>query len=238
VQVRDSSAKSLYRGLTVRTNLQRKWAQFTAYYTLSENVSDDDNERTSGGVAYADNYNFAPEYGFSNLDRKHMFVASPVFFLPKHFEVSTAIRLLSGAPQSATLGSDANQDSATTERPYLAVGVPFKRNSFRDRALTFIDLRIQKTIPIKESKLIRISAEFFNLFNLMNLTYAGSTATNFCSSTSVNTCGIASFQGTAAGQWSPNTKFLQLRDPITGALLTNNNAGLPFQTQLSVRFQF
>jgi hypothetical protein len=243
VQVRDSSAKSLYRGVTVRTNFQRKRAAFTAYYTFSENISDDDNERTSGGVAYADNYNFAPEYSYSNLDRRHMFVASPVFFLPKGFEVSTAMKLLSGAPQSATLGFDANQDSATTERPYSDVGVPFKRNSFRDRALTFVDLRVQKAIPIRESKLIKVSAEFFNLFNLMNLTYSGTTATNFCQpippSTSINnTCGIASFQGTGAGQWTPNTKFLQLRDPVTGALLTGNNAGLPFQTQLSVRFQF
>ncbi len=238
VQIRDSSAKALYRGLTVRSNINRKWGQFLAYYTFSESISDDDNERDSGGVSYVDTFNRAPEYSFSRLDRRHQFVATPVFFLPWKFEVSSSLRLLSGVPASATAGSDLNQDRVNNDRPYQAVGVPFKRNSYHDRGLTFIDLRIQKSVPIKEKMQVKISAEFFNLFNLLNLTYSGTTVTNFCSSTSVNTCGIPSFQG-AAGGWTPNTKFLQLRDPATSLLLTNNAAnGTPFQTQFSARFIF
>src|SRR5262249_49170469 len=50
IQVRESTAKSLYRALTLRAKFQRKWGQFNAFYTLSKNLSDDDNERDSGGV--------------------------------------------------------------------------------------------------------------------------------------------------------------------------------------------
>ncbi|MDQ3088339.1 MAG: carboxypeptidase regulatory-like domain-containing protein, partial [Acidobacteriota bacterium] len=100
VQIRDASAKSLYQGLTVRMRLVRKWGQLNAYYTLSNNKSDDDNERDSGGVAYANPYDLSGEYGPSRLDRTHQFVANPVFFLPVGFEVSSAVRLRSGTPIS------------------------------------------------------------------------------------------------------------------------------------------
>ncbi len=232
IQARDSSAQSLYRGITFRTSMHRKRYQLNAYYTLSENLSDDDNERSAGGISYVDHFNFAPEYYFSELDRKHMFVASPVVFLPFDFEVSSAVRLYSGAPITATLGSDANQDRVNNDRPFKAVGVPFKRNQFRNRALSFVDLRVQKGIKLTESKKLKISTEFFNLFNFMNITYSGSTVTNFCSSTSATTCGIP------GGAWSANPNFLRLRDATTGALIQSNNPGAPFQVQFSARFEF
>lgn len=238
VVIRDPSAKSLYRAMTFRNTLNRKWGQINAYYTLSETLDDDYQERSAGGVLYLDRYNFAPDYSYSDLNRRHQFVAQPVFFLPWQFEVSSALRLLSGAPIGATAGSDLNQDRTNTDRPYWAVGVPAKRNSFTNRALTFIDMRVQKSIKITESKQVKLSAELFNLFNSMNLTYSGTTVTNFCSSTSATTCGISSFQGAAVNGWTSNANFLHLRDATTGTLLTTNNAGTPFEAQFSFRFIF
>lgn len=232
VIIRDPSAKSLYRALTFRSNLNRKWGQINAYYTMSENLDDDYQERSASGVQYHDRYNFAPDYSYSDLNRRHQFVAQPVFFLPYQIDVSSALRLLSGAPIGATVGSDLNQDRTNNDRPYLATGVPFKRNSFNNRALTFVDMRVQKSIKLTESKAIKLSAEMFNIFNFMNLTYSGTTVTNFCTSTSVSTCGIT------GGAWSPNLNFLHLRDATTGALLTTNNAGTPFEAQFSFKFVF
>jgi carboxypeptidase family protein/TonB-dependent receptor-like protein len=239
LQIREPSAKSLYRAITFRSTMNRRWGQINAYYTMSENIDSDYQERSAGGVNYVDRYNFAPEYSFSDLNRRHQFVAQPLFFLPWQIELSSALRLLSGAPVTATAGSDLNQDRVNNDRPYWAAGVPAQRNSFNNRALTFVDMRVQKGIKLSESKQIKLSAEMFNLFNFMNLTYSGTTVTNFCSSTSVTTCGISSFQGTpGATGWNPNANFLHLRDAATGTLLTTNNAGTPFEAQFSFKFIF
>jgi outer membrane receptor for ferrienterochelin and colicin len=255
IQLREASAKSLYRSLTIRSTVQRKWGLINAYYTLSENLSDDDNERSSGGVAYVDSFNFNPEYSYSVLDRKHQFVLSPVIYLPYRFEVSSGMRFLSGAPVDARLGADANQDNVNNDRPYSATGAIFKRNQFRDKNLTFVDLRVQKGFKIREGHELKISAEFFNLFNLMNLTLTGAKVVNFCSTDggttaqTVATCGISSFQGAATNGWTPNSNFLATRDkqptlasgaanPNFGKILTNNNTTAPFQTQFTIRYQF
>jgi len=242
VVIRQASAKSLYRAATLRTSLQRRWGQLNAYYTLSENLDDDYQERSASGVQYLDAYNLIPDYYFSDLDRKHQFVAQPVFFLPLGIELSSALRVVSGAPLDARTGSDLNQDRTNNDRPFAAAGVAFKRNAFRNLGLTNVDLRVQKGFHLSEAKQIKVSAEMFNLFNLMNLTYSGPTVTNFCSS-AVSTCGIPSFQGvgTVNNGWTPNVNFRQLRDqrPATlGQLLTNNSAGAPFEAQFSVRFIF
>jgi hypothetical protein len=231
VIVRDPTAKALYRAVTLRSSVNRKWGQINAYYTLSENLSDDDNERTASGAFYMDPFNFKSDYSYSILNTKHQFVTNPVFFLPKGFELSSAIRLLSGTPISAIMTNDTNQDGTSNDRPYQAVGVPFKRDSFHNRALTFVDMRVQKSIPIKESKQIKLSAEMFNIFNFKNLTYStASPIANLCTTTAA-TCGIP------GGAWTLNPTFLQLRDS-TGTLLTNNNAGAPFEAQFSFKFVF
>jgi hypothetical protein len=242
VVIREPSAKSLYRAMTFRSTVNRHWGQINAYYTLSENIDDDYQERSASGVQYYDRYNFAPDYSYSDLNRRHQFVAQPVFFLPWGLEVSNALRFLSGAPVNPTLGADANQDKTNNDRPYWGFGQPMKRNSLSNRTLSFIDMRVQKSIKITESKQIKLSAEMFNLLNLMNITYLGTTVTNLCSS-SVATCGIPSFQAaTASGNlWAPNANFLHTRDAATGLLLTNNNSNSgysPFEAQFTFRFVF
>ena len=238
IVVRDPTAKALYRGLTLRTTMNRKWGQMNLFYTLSENLTDDDNERDASGSRAIDPFNRASDYGYSDQNRRHQFVANPVFFLPWRMDVSSAIRLLSGNPISATMGStDVNQDKFNNDRPYWAVGVPAIRNSFTNRANAFVDLRVQKGIKFTESKELKLSAEMFNIFNFMNITY-GTNQQVFCTSTAVATCGIP------GGAWTQNPNFLQLRDqrpglPTTGTLLTNNNTnGTPFEAQFSVKFIF
>jgi len=242
VVIREPSAKSLYRAATLRSTVNKHWGQINAYYTLSQNIDDDYQERSASGVQYQDRYNFRPDYSYSDLNRRHQFVAQPVFFLPMGFEFSSALRFLSGAPVNATLGADANQDRTNNDRPYWGIAQPFKRNSLSNRTLSFVDLRVQKSIKITESKQIKLSTELFNVLNLMNITYSGTTVTNLCSS-SVATCGIPSFQAaTASGNlWAPNTNFLHTRDAATGLLLTNNNTNSgysPFEAQFTFRFIF
>lgn len=227
VQSRESSAKSLYRGITLKSVMNRKRYQLNLYYTLSENLSDDDNERDSGGQAAVNTFDLSSEYSFSNLDRKHQFVAAPIVFLPYDFELSSSIRVVSGAPFTATYGSDANLDTINNDRPYAAKGVPFKRNAFRNKGISNVDLRVQKAFKFGETKKLYVSSEFFNLFNLMNLTYSGSAAFNYCSPTSV-TCGFGA---------PTNPTFMQLRNS-SDALLTSNSVGQVRQIQFGAKFVF
>lgn len=241
VQVRESSAKALYQGLNFRMRLVRKWGQLNAYYTLSRNLTDDDNERDSGGVAYANPYDLRGEWGPSRIDRTHQFTANPVFFLPYGFEVSSAIRLRSGTPINTYIGTDANGDNVFNDRPLLVPGYELTRNYFRNRALYDVDVRVQKGFKFDERKRLLFSAEFFNVLNRPNIVFQfpGTNSTSgplaqYCSSGS-QLCGLNGIT---------NVNFLQIREqnpssPNFGKInLTTNPGSQVFQMQLGARFQF
>ncbi len=231
ITLRTSVGKALYQSFTVRTRYQNSWMRFQASYVLSRNLSDDDNERSATGFNYANAYNRVPEYYYSNIDRRHRFTASPIFFLPYGFEVSSAMRLRSGTPVDSVLfNNDVNGDgNRFTDRPYASQGFPFRRNAFRNRPIYDVDVRVQKGFNFDERKRLILTAEFFNVFNLSNIQYAGRT-TNYCSSSTLNeSCGLNGVT---------NPIFLQIRDS-DGDFILDNNAGTPvFQTQLGVRFEF
>ncbi|MEK6324126.1 MAG: carboxypeptidase regulatory-like domain-containing protein [Acidobacteriota bacterium] len=237
LQLRESSAKSLYRALTFSMKVQRKWGQVNAFYTLSKLLADDDNERSAGGVAYQDSYDFSSEYGPSDLDRRHQVVVSPVIFLPKGFDVSSGIRLRSGRPIDARIGSDVNQDTVNNDRPYLGPGVSFERNAFRNLPVYNVDFRAQKRFNLHgENMRLTLSMEMFNIFNLSNIQLSGSAVTNYCAGTQTasSNCGFL-------GPTNPN--FLQTidRSPTSvrfGQLLLTNTGGEPFQMQFGARFTF
>ncbi|HKQ08550.1 MAG TPA: carboxypeptidase regulatory-like domain-containing protein [Blastocatellia bacterium] len=234
VQIRESTGKALFRALTLRAKFQRRWGQFNAFYVRSKNLSTVDNEREAGGVLFENAFNTDSEYSLSNLDIKHQFVVNPVFFLPGGFDVSSAVRLRSGRPIDARIGSDVNQDRTNLDRPYRAPGIPFERNAFRNQPVYNVDMRVQKRFQLGENRRLLFTAEFFNIFNIENIELAGSQVTNYCSNTADLTCGFT-------GPTNPN--FLQLydRNPTStrvGSLLLNNNPGPPFQVQLGARFQF
>ncbi len=234
IQIRESSARSLYRGLTFRVNVNKSWGRINAFYTLSKNTSDDDNERDSGGVLYSNPYDLTGEYGPARLDRRHQFVANPVFFLPYGFEVASAIRLRSGVPVNTTVGTDINQDGNNTERPILVPGYEIPRNYFVNRPIYDVDLRIQKGFSFGERRRLIFSTEFFNVFNLSNVQLSAFASTNYCATSNAR-CGLD-------GITNPN--FLQVREQrannaLFGQIIVANNPGSQvFQMQLGARFQF
>lgn len=228
IQVRESTGRSVYQAVTVRAQMRSKRVQFNAFYTLSRNLSDDDNERDAGGISFENAYNLRPEFNYSRLDRRHQFVASPVVFLPGGFDVSSAIRLRSALPIDAGFGGDANADFGGPDRPYSAAGVPFKRNAFRNLAVYDVDLRVQKGFSLGESRRMIFSAEFFNLPNFENIQLAGAAVTNYCSGTAPLNCGFGA---------PTNANFLRKKDANGNYILTNN-PGAPFQVQFGARLQF
>ncbi len=240
IQLRDSSARSLYRALTFRVNTIRKWGRVNAFYTLSKSTSDDDNERDAGGVLYDNPYDLTNEYYLSNLDRRHQFVANPVFFLPYGFEVSSAIRLRSGRPFESRVGVDLNGDGNNNERPMIVPGVERRRNYFINRPLYDIDLRVQKSFKFGENRRLSFSAEFFNVLNRSNLQISGTATTNYCAASNVlatnQRCGLDGITNINFGriiQQTPTaTNFGKLN------LAGLNPGSQVFQMQLGARLYF
>jgi len=189
IQLRTSNAKSLYRALTLRTRFQKGWMQLNAYYVLATNFSDDDNERSAGGILYDNPFDLRSEYGYAQLDVRHRFTANPIFFLPYDFEVSSTIRMRSARPVDAIANNDYNGDGNFNERPYYAPGAPFERNGFRGRGEFEVDLRIQKSFKFDERRGLKVWTEFFNLFNRSNIDISGSGTTAYCSPTDTD-CGL------------------------------------------------
>lgn len=233
IQIRDSSARSLYRSLTFRMNMNTKRLRLNAFYTLSRSKSDDDNERDAGGVLYANPYNLRGEYYNSRLDRRHQFVANPLFYLWAGIEVSSAIRVRSGLPVNSLVGSDLNGDGNTTDRPIITPGFELPRNYFTNRSTYDMDLRIQRPIKIGETGRLTLSAEFFNVFNRSNVQFAGSSTTNYCSNTAAN-CGLSGITNinflNIIQQNSTATNFGRLN--LSGL----NPGSQVFQMQLGARF--
>jgi len=234
VQVRESTARSEYTALALTSRLNKAWGLVNLNYVLSKSMSDDDNERDSGGAQYENTYDLGPEWGPARLDRRHQFNGYAVFYLPYHFDVSSGFRFLSALPIDATMGRDANNDRGGPDRPYSAPGVPFQRNGFRNEPFKEVNLRVQYAVNFSEGRRLLLTAELFNMFNWDNIQLSGNAVTNYCSGTAPADCGFGA---------PTNPNFLSLRDnnPASatyGRLITTNSPGAPRQVQFGLRFQF
>ena len=233
VAVRESSARSQYRGLTLRTRFHGNWGQVYGFYVLSKSLSDDDNEADVSGITLENPYNLAPEYSWARLDRRHQVSGGWVFLLPYGIEAAGNVQFRSGLPIDATVGDDANESINGADRPFRAPGVPFERNLFRNRPISNVNLHVIKTMRLSDRGRLSIVLDVFNLFNVAGIQYAGSEVSNYCA-TPAATCGFA-------GPSNPN--FLQLvdRNPASttfGQYLLSNTPGEPRQVQLGVRISF
>jgi hypothetical protein len=228
ITIRETNARSMYRGATFSSQLRRGRFQFGAFYTLSQTFSDDDNERNATGLFYDNPYNLQPEYWRSDLDRRHQFAGHVVVSLPGDIEISSAIRMFTGRPIDPNAGSDLNGDGINEDRAYSAPGVPYRRNEFRNRGFKNIDLRFLKNFPLWNDRTrIQFSAELFNAFNFDNV-YYDRTNLNYGP-------GIDATSGQVV---APLPTFRRLRLATGEYDPTNNQAGTPLQAQFGLRFFF
>ncbi|MEQ1606935.1 MAG: carboxypeptidase regulatory-like domain-containing protein [Pyrinomonadaceae bacterium] len=152
----ESSARSLYQGLTFTLN--KRFAdryQFQVNYLLSWDKSDDDNERDPFTFRYVDPRNLTPEYGYSDRDQRHRFNAFATFILPYEINLSPIVQYRSAQPISVTnRGTFPNIIQRNTQR--LA-------NEFFT-----IDVRISKVFKFTETVSLEPIFEAFNLTNSRN----------------------------------------------------------------------
>jgi hypothetical protein len=168
----DSSAKSLYRALTI--GLNKKWSrnwQMQANYTLSKDMSDDDNERDPFSFRYARITDLDAEYGLSDRDQKHRFNGFLVWSAPGDVNVNVRYSYRSAQPQSL------RPDGTPSQTPFVAGpsdrirpdGSIVQRNTGRkDNELSSIDLRLSREFAVSDSVKVEPIFEVFNLANSKN----------------------------------------------------------------------
>lgn len=155
----ESSAKSLYQGLTFTLNKRfaDRW-QFQANYLLSFDKSDDDNERDPFTFRYIDPRDLTPEYGYSDRDQRHRFNAFATFLAPWEINISPIVQFRSAQPTSVDIderGTFPNIVQRNTER--------------LDNEFFTFDVRVSKAFKFGEKMELEGIFEAFNLFNNRNV---------------------------------------------------------------------
>jgi hypothetical protein len=226
--VREPSARSMYRAMSLTAQYRTKKLQFQGFYTVAQSFSNDDSERDAGGFTYVNAFDLKPEYNWSALDIRHNFTGNAVYTLPFGFQISGILRARTGLPLNPVAGTDLNRDGNNNDRPYFSPGEPFLRNYFRNRGYTTTDMRLLKNFNVRGERVrIQFSVEAFNIFNVDNVVFAGTTNIY---GPGLNTNGTTADVG---------ANFMRLYDATTGRYFgQNQQLGNPRQLQGGLRFFF
>jgi hypothetical protein len=168
-----SNAKSLYRGLTVgvRKRLSHRF-QAEAEYTFSVDRDDDSNERDPFTFRYANLYDLAAEYSYSDRDERHKFNAYGLGDFPFGFKGNFRIQQHSAEPETDNSNGDGTGPpcSFNNSRTRFVNGIDCGRNHLRkDNAFFVFDFGVARPIPFHDGKLELIPrVEVFNTFNNTN----------------------------------------------------------------------
>src|SRR5467141_4012840 len=153
VFVTASTAKSLYRGVTIgmRKRFSQRF-QLEWNYVLSEDLDSDSNERDPFTDRRIDPTKPALDYSFSDRDERHKFNLFSYFELPGGFNVDA--RLQAHTPQPIT--------------PAVC-GTGCKRNSaWKNNEYTSFDWRAMRPFKLGERYKLIPAIEMFNTFNNKN----------------------------------------------------------------------
>ena len=156
----ESSARSRYDGVTFGLNKHLSQGyQFQVNYTLSRDLSDDDNERDPFSFRYARADTLEPEYNYSDRDQRHRFNAW-LLLTVQGFEINNRVAARSAQPRSV---GDTPQDRIQPD------GSIIKRNTLRkDNEFFSWDLRVTRNFRAAGATIQPIF-EVFNLTNSRNI---------------------------------------------------------------------
>jgi len=175
-----SSSSSTYSGatFTVRKRFSHG-IQFRGNYTLSRAI--DFSGDFTQAEAPADTYDPRSERSLSDQHQKHRFTLTGVWEVPYrrgplgNWILSTHWVMRSGVPGTISVGSDANGDGNSNDRPFMGA-YTVGRNTSIGYSSAVIDARLSKVVNIRERVRVQILAEAFNIqnrvaFNSRNLTW-------------------------------------------------------------------
>ncbi|MGB7846292.1 MAG: TonB-dependent receptor [Candidatus Acidiferrum sp.] len=167
-----SSAKSLYRGLTLgfRKRMSHHFL-FDLNYTYSSDWDDDSNERDPFTFRYADLHNLKAEYSRSDRNETHKFNAFTVADLPLGFHGNVRMQAHSAQPITDNVngtgtGAACSFNNSLTR---FVAGVDCGRNHLlKDNAFFTFDFGVDRPIPLGERMRLIPRIEVFNTFNNKN----------------------------------------------------------------------
>jgi len=167
-----SSAKSLYRGFTVglRKRMSHRFL-FDANYTYSKDYDDDSNERDPFTFRYANLFDLAKEYSYSDRDERHKFNFYTVANLPWGFDANVRMQAHSAQPITDNVngngtGAPCSEENSLTR---FVTGIDCGRNHLRkDNAFFTFDFGVSRPIRFGERYALVPKIEMFNTFNNKN----------------------------------------------------------------------
>jgi hypothetical protein len=167
----DSSARSLYRALALTLNkrYRDRW-QLQANWVISDDRSDDDNERDPFVIRYADYLDLASEYSLSDRHSRHRLNVFTLFDLPAAFQVTALVQYRSPQPTTGSdlLGQDLNNDNHANDRRFVNGRDVGRNQQEKDNEFFTIDLRVGRTFRLTDSTSLEALFEVFNLTNSEN----------------------------------------------------------------------
>jgi hypothetical protein len=171
------SAKSLYRGFTIgaRKRLSHRFL-FDANYTVSVDRDDDSNERDPFTFRYANFFNLAKEYSYSDRDNRHRFNFYTVADLPWKIQGNVRMQAHSAQPITDVSGPGTGAPCSITNsntRFVIPAGggtaIDCGRNHLRkDNGFFSFDFGVARPFQIGEHFRIIPRIELFNTFNNTN----------------------------------------------------------------------
>ena len=214
--INESSAHSRYDGLAL--NVSRRMSkrfQLQASYTLARALDDDSNERAFNREAALNPFDLSLERSYSKQDVRNTFSMTGLTDLPWGFTFSTIVLTHSGFPYTAIVGFDTQGDGNDVNDRAIVNGHVVGRNSLREPAFFNLDMRVMKSVRMRERLKLDFFAEAFNVT---------ATENKFFGADSVSEFGSLAKPTATAGQplFAPST----------------NRFGGPRQLQLGVRFAF
>jgi hypothetical protein len=168
-----SSAKSLYRGLTV--GLRKRMSHhfmFEAQYTYSVDRDDDSNERDPFTFRYANIYNLKSEYSLSDRDEPNKFNAYALGDLPFGFKANLRMQSHSAEPETDNSNGNGSGAPCSINNSFTRFvgGVDCGRNHLRkDNAFFATDFGVARPFHFHDGKwALEPRVEVFNTFNNKN----------------------------------------------------------------------
>ncbi len=172
VFVTQSSAKSLYRGVTVGMRKRySKGFQFDWNYTYSRDYDDDSNERDPFTDRTFDRFNYNLDYALSDRDIAHKFNFVTNAELPWGFIGNLRIQGRTAQPITANPAGDGSGPpcSPSNTRTRVVNGVDCGRNGLRkDNEFFSVDWRLERPFDFGDRYSVIAIVEMFNTFNNAN----------------------------------------------------------------------
>ncbi len=173
VNIYKSMNKSQYDALTFKVMRRMPRVTLQAHYTLAGAYAYGGSIAARGGVGVPVD-NFDPfnesEWGPTGNDERHRAVAMGVFETVWGVQVSPIFQIASARPFNLTAGSDRNADGQNNDRWVdPATGQAVSLNAARGDKTVVFDTRVTKFIELGGARRLGIFAEFFNLFDTVNL---------------------------------------------------------------------